>query len=146
MASKKKEKEMSWQDWDKKLKANYERNKSYSKPADSYNTPLNSGSEIQFRHWLAQNKVPFNTAAKQSDYDMRGFWLALQSKDPKAVSAVNPIDKRIHYPDYWKTPYHESFSAESQWADKGAPTWDKGGSKLVGADGKVVFDQMKATQ
>lgn len=126
------------EEWTRKLQKNYDRNKSYAK-ADDYSTTLNPQSEAQFRAWLAANKVPFNPEAKLADYDMRGFWLALQSKDPMAASAVNPYDKRIHYPDRWKTPYHETFSAESQWAKPGAPTWNKD-DQLVLPSGQLVFD------
>lgn len=129
-------------EWDRKLEKNYERNKAYSKP-DDYVTQLNPKSEAQFRAWLAANKVAFNVNDKISDYDMRGFWLALQAKDPMAVSAVNPYDKQIHYPDRWKTPYHETFSAESQWAKPGAPSWNKD-DQLVLPSGELVFDSRKA--
>ncbi len=125
-------------EWSQKLLKNYQRNKAYAKP-DQYSTTLNPQSELQFRAWLAANKVPFDPNAKLTDYDMRGFWQALQSQDPIAVSAVNPYDKKIHYPDHWKTPYHESFSAESQWAKPGAPTWNKT-DQLVTPSGQVVFD------
>ncbi len=128
--------------WEKKLQGNYERNKAYAKP-DQYTTALNPQSEIQFRAWLAANKVPFNANSAINDYDMRGFWLALQSKDPAAVSAVNPYDKRIHYPDRWKTPYHETFSSESQWAKPGAPSWNKQ-DQLLMPSGQVVFDSRAA--
>ena len=55
---------------------------------------------------------------------------------PKA--AMNTTTKSLHYPDTYKTPYHESFSAESQWAASGAPTWK--GNKLVTPSGEVVFE------
>ncbi len=126
------------------LMGNYERNKGYAQQG-SYSTSLNPPSEQMFRKWIAQNKVPFNPEAKLSDYDMRGFWLALQAKDPRAMTAVNPYDKQIHYPDYWKTPYHSTFSNESQWATKDAPRWnDK--DQLVDASGKVIFDSRKAKE
>lgn len=80
------------------------------------------------------------------DYDMRGFWKALQAGDPLAQAAIDPNDQRMHYPDYWKTPYHETFSAESQWADpKKAPSWnDK--DQLVMPDGTVIFDDREANK
>jgi hypothetical protein len=119
--------------------AHYKRNSAYAKKQASYQTELPADQEKQFLAWLAANKVPFNPADPKSDYDMRGFWAALQKKDPKATSAVDPNDNRLHYPDYWKTPYHETFSNESQWAAKGAPAWnDK--DQLVMPDGTVVFD------
>jgi N12 class adenine-specific DNA methylase len=125
---------------DDQPKSYYERNKAWTKPGtEKYRTDLSPAEEAQFKAWVKANNVP-NDDRPQSDYDMRGFWKALQAKDPKATSAVDPNDKRMHYPDYWKTPYHETFSAESQWADpKKAPKWnDK--DQLVGQDGKVLFD------
>ncbi len=108
--------------------------------AQGFNTQLTPEQEIQFRQWLTANNVPFDPEAKVSDYDMRGFWQAMQSGDARAKNAIDPNDQKIHYPDYWKTPYHETFSAESQWADPTkAPKWnDK--DQLVAPDGKIIFD------
>lgn len=121
-----------------------QRNMQWVKPGEhTYNTPLPADQEAQFRQWVQQNSVPFDPNEAASDYDMRGFWKALQAGDPIAKSAVDPNDKQMHYPDYWKTPYHETFSAESQWADPGkAPKWnDK--DQLVMPDGTVIFDDRK---
>jgi hypothetical protein len=103
-------------------------------------TKLTPEQETQFAQWVKQNKVPFDPAAT-ADYDMRGFWKALQGKDPRAMTAVNPTDKLLHYPDYWKTPYHKSFSAESQWATPEAPAWRESGetSYLATPKGQIVF-------
>jgi len=118
----------------------YERNTQWLKPGEhSYNTDLGA-DEQEFRSWVQQNRVPFDPSAEISDYDMRGFYKALKSGDEKAKSAVDPNDQQLHYPDYWKTPYHQTFSAESQWADpQKAPKWnDK--DQLVAPDGTVLFD------
>lgn len=121
------------------LKQNYERNKAYAKAgASGFNTDLGD-KEPAFRAWAAENKVPFDSDARATDYDMRGFWKGLQAKDPKAVATVDPNDGRLHYPDYWKTPYHQSFSAESQWAKEDAPHWNDQ-DQLVDKQGRVVFD------
>ena len=113
----------------------------YAKPG-KYNTDLGTPeAEIQFQQWVKQNNIPFDPAAPVSDYDMRGFWKALQTGDPKAKEALNSNDGQMHFPDYWKTPYHESFSNESQWADPvKAPRWNNQ-DQLVTPDGKVVFDE-----
>jgi hypothetical protein len=103
----------------------------------SYNTRLDPASEIAFRGWLAQNKVPFDPEAGATDYDMRGFYSGLMSGDPRARSAVDPHDKRMHYPDFWKTPGHTSFSAESQWAGPVAPQWNQQ-DQLVAPNGRIV--------
>lgn len=108
-----------------------------------YNTPLGE-DEPKFQQWVHQNKVPFDVNAPVSDYDMRGFWKALKDGDPKAQSAVNQNDKKIHYPDYWKTPYHQSFSAESKFADPSkAPKWNEK-DQLVAPNGSVVYDERRA--
>jgi hypothetical protein len=116
---------------------------SYAKPGN-YNTDLGDPkTEMAFQQWVKQNNIPFDPAAPVSDYDMRGFYQALQAGDPKAKEALNPNDSQMHFPDYWKTPYHESFSNESQWADsKKAPKWNEQ-DQLVTPDGKVVFDERK---
>ena len=116
------------------------RNQAYIAPgAHQYTTPLPLDDELAFRQWVAQNGIPFNPDLPVTDYDMRGFWKALQTGDPKAASAIDPNDQKLHYPDYWKTPLHQTFSAESQWANHRAPTWnDK--DQLVTPDGRVIFD------
>jgi hypothetical protein len=122
----------------------YARNKAYLKEGDhTYNTPLSPVEEAAFRTWVRHNSVPFDANAKVTDYDMRGFWKALTSGDKRATTAVDPNDRRLHYPDYWKTPYHETFSAESQWANpKTAPKWnDK--DQLVLPNGTVIYDDRK---
>lgn len=95
--------------------------------------------EMAFRQWLRDNNVRFNPDVPSSDYDMRGFWQATQRGDPLAASAVNPNDQRMHYPDYWKTPEHHTFSSESQWATPETPSWM--GDKLVSPYGRVMFDE-----
>jgi hypothetical protein len=119
----------------------YQRNQAYVRPGEFvYNTPLQPNEEVSFRKWLTDNKVPFDSSAATTDYDMRGFWKALQAGSPTAKSAVDPNDKRLHYPDYWKTPYHQTFSNESQWANpQTAPKWnDK--DQLVAPNGTILFD------
>lgn len=122
----------------------YQRNQPYvAQGAGGFNTQLPPLQEMQFRNWVGQNNVPFNPSAGVTDYDMRGFWSALQSGHPKAVSAINANDGQMHYPDYWKTPYHESFSNESKFAGPVAPMWnDK--DQLVAPNGQIVYDERKA--
>lgn len=134
---------------------NLARNQAYLAPGShTYNTQLSSADEGRFRQWVTNNKVPFDPNAKVSDYDMRGFWKT--SQDPEAWKAlqqsgkipeeispagtkVDPNDGRPHYPDWWKTPFHQTFSNESQWAGPNAPHWTDD-DKLMTPDGKVVFD------
>lgn len=85
------------------------------------------------------NKVPFNPdATTPQDYDMRGFYQGLLQQNPKAMSAVDPNDAQLHYPDYWKTPIHETFSNESQWAPSSAPQWTP--TDQLASGGRVLFD------
>lgn len=118
----------------------FQRNQAYINPnaPKAYNTQLPLADELAFRSWLQQNNVPFDPEAKVSDYDMRGFYQGLQSGDPAAKSAINAYDKQLHYPDKWKTPYHESFSNESQWANDNAPRWGDG-DILSNSQGRVIF-------
>ena len=96
----------------------YARNQAYARPGP-YTTMLTPLQELLFKLWVQSNAVPF---------------------DPRAASAVNPNDQQMHYPDYWKTPYHQSFSADSQWALPGAPTWNDQ-DQLVDPKGAVIFDE-----
>jgi hypothetical protein len=120
----------------------YQRNKPYASATNvrgGYNTPLSAVDEMAFRQWLAQNNVPFNPDAAVTDYDMRGFWLALQRGDPRATTAVDLNDKQLHYPDIWKTPYHASFSQDSQYAGPTAPQWNER-DQLVSPGGRILSD------
>lgn len=113
----------------------------------SYSTALDPGMEQFFRLWAAHNKVPFDPdATSPQDYDMRGFFQGLMQGDPRATSAVNPNDGKLHFPDTWKTPSHQTFSNESQWAPADAPQWTpqdalaQGGRVLVDERAKSPFD------
>jgi hypothetical protein len=101
----------------------------------TYRTEHTPMEEQLYQAWVAQHNVP--TAG--NDYDMRGFYRGLLSGDPRAQSAIDPNDARMHYPDYWKTPYHETFSNESQWATPNAPAWNEQ-DQLVSPGGRIVFD------
>ena len=69
-----------------------------------------------------------------SDYDYRGWW--------KENSGVDAPDG--HFTDKYKTPYHESFSNESQYAipDK-APAWKQQGKsyQLTSPDGEILYKE-----
>lgn len=108
--------------------------------APDYRTKLKPLEEMAFRQWAVGNKVPFDPKAATADYDMRGFYRALQQGDPRAVTAVNPNDGRMHYPDTWKTPSHESFSAGSDYAGDVAPQWASD-DKLISPDGRILVNE-----
>ena len=120
------------------LAAYYQRNKAWAKPGP-YLTKLSKKEEKAFQKWAEENKVPWQES-ETSDYDMRGFFKALINKDPRAMTAINPNDNLMHFPDVWKTPYHHSFSAESQYATKQAPNWNPA-DQLVTPAGVVTFDE-----
>jgi hypothetical protein len=107
-----------------------------------YNTKLPQMDEFQFRQWLQQNNVPFDPNAKTTDYDMRGFYQAAQQQQPGISTAINPNDHLLHYTDRFKTPLHQSFSSESQWAGPNAPQWVND-SQLAAPNGRIVFDERK---
>jgi len=115
------------------------RNKKYAKPSNSYVTRLDPAAQQEFGLWVQQNKIPYDPSPA-SDYDMAGFYQALKANDPRATTAINVNDHRLHFPDYWKTPYHQSFSNESRWALPTAPRWNES-DQLVLPNGQVVFDE-----
>lgn len=132
----------------------------YVRPG-SYTTKLMPQEEMAFRLWLSSpfdadgkrltGTVPFDPANKNPDYDMRGFFRGLLSGDKKAVAAINPSDKQLHYPDYWKTPIHPTFSNESKYAytAAGAPAWtgdDASGWMLKDSGGGIVKDERTTHQ
>jgi hypothetical protein len=117
----------------------FARNAPYAKQESSYFTKLPPAQEKDFQAWVKKNNVPFDSSST-ADYDMRGFYKGLTSGDPHAQTGMNANDGKLHFSDYYKTPYHQSFSAESKFATEGAPRWnDK--DQLVTPDGKVVFDE-----
>lgn len=133
----------------------YARNSQWVQPgASNFQTQLGPMQELMFRNWVQQNNIPFDPNNTKSDYDMRGYWNTSQSpgvwkmlqgagKIPSDMSPastkVDPNDGKPHFPDYWKTPYHETFSNESQWATPSAPGWTAD-DKLVTPGGQVVYD------
>ena len=100
-----------------------------------YKTALKPDEERAFQSWVKQNRIPWQDAPN-ADYDMRGYYRAMKSGDPRARQATNR-----HFPDTWKTPYHKSFSAESRYATPDASHWK--GNQLVDKTGAVVFDESK---
>jgi len=126
------------QQYEKQRQELLKRNMAYAHPDwQSQMAKLSPEQEQAFQQWVQANNVPFNPKDKYPDYDMRGYYLSLQ-KGGAPQATVNPIDKQLHYPDTFKTPYHESFSNESQWATNGAPSWQ--GEKLVSPKGEVIYE------
>lgn len=121
---------------------NYQKNLPYTNGDTDYQTQLSPIQEVGFQQWLKDKDVPFQDGPT-SDYDMRGFYLGTIDESPNVKTGINKNDGKLHYTDYYKTPYHESFSAESKFADKDkAPSWNKK-DQLVTPGGKVVFDEPK---
>jgi hypothetical protein len=138
------------------------RNAAYTKPgASGFDTQLPQMDEFSYRDWVQQNHVPTQPDAKgMQDYDMRGYYRTAQSpgawnllRSQGAIPSdmeplgtkVDPNDNKPHYPDYWKTPAHETFSNESQWATPMAPQWTPD-DKLAAPSGRVMFDDRKQQQ
>lgn len=97
-----------------------------------YMTTLPPEHEAQFRQWLKTNNIPFDPNAQLQDYDMRGYWLALQ-KGQTEKRASN-----LHFPDTYKTPADTTFSAESKYANKAPFVW-KGNDLIDLSTGQTVF-------
>lgn len=116
----------------------YERNRAYAKDGP-YRTQLSSEEERGYQSWVKANDVPTDDS-DTSDYDMRGFYRGMKAGDEHARTGVNQNDGKLHFSDYYKTPYHKSFSRESQWATDGAPSWNDQ-DQLVDPRGNVVFDE-----
>jgi GGDEF domain-containing protein len=107
-----------------------------------YKTDLAPDKETAFQTWVKTNNVPWQDTPN-ADYDMRGYWQAMVAGNAK--QSKNQNDGKMHFPDTWKTPYHKSFSNESQYALPNAPKWnDK--DQLIDSTGKVVFDERAAQQ
>lgn len=104
----------------------------YAKPGP-YTTALPAQQEAGFQSWVKQNKIPWQDSPT-ADYDMRGYYKAQQAGDPNAKQAGN-----MHFPDTYKTPYHATFSNESQYATPDAPRWN--GNRLIDKKGNVIADE-----
>lgn len=114
------------------------RNAQFAKPGP-YTTQLTPDQESKFQEWVKANKVPFNPNSKEpQDYDMRGYWKDIASKGGSETS-VNPVDKQLHFPDTYKTPYHESFSNESKYATPDNPFKWKGETLVDSRTGSTVY-------
>jgi hypothetical protein len=99
-----------------------------------YITQLPPQQENAFQAWVKNNNIPFDPSATP-DYDMRGFYRAMQAGDPNALrSAANQ-----HFPDTWKTPYHQTFSNQSIYATPDAPHWV--GNRLFDVSGRLLVDE-----
>ena len=115
------------------------RNKAYANPNwQQEMTKLPAEQEEEFLNWVKSNKVPFDPNDKYPDYDMRGYYLSTLNNPQAPQAAINQATQSLHYPDTFKTPYHESFSSESKWATEGAPSWQE--NKLVSPTGEVIFE------
>lgn len=127
------------QQWLARMAAMRARNQVYAKPGE-YATKLQPDQEAQFRQWVAANKVPFNPNDQIADYDMRGYWADVASHG-QSQQSLNPNDHQMHFPDTYKTPYHQSFSAESKYALPTAPRWINDHQLADPATGQIIFDE-----
>ena len=105
-------------------------NARYAKTSGPYRTDLTPLQAYLFQAWLKENQQSpgvrsFSPTNPQSDYDMRGYWRETNGA---------PVQGTGHFPDTWKTPYHQSFSGESVYATPQAGEWKDtpgGGSALI---------------
>lgn len=114
------------------------RNSPWAKPADSYTTSLPPDQEKAFSIWAQQNQKRIGPSQvvndPLADYDYRGWWKENQE---------TPVPEG-HFIDKYKTPYHETFSNESQYANPElAPSWVRVGKgwNLVGKDGTILKEE-----
>jgi len=114
--------------------AYYEHNKKWAKPGP-YVTKLTPEEEARFQKWVKDNHIPWKDVP-YADYDMRGYWKAMESGDKSAHQSANR-----HFPDTWKTPYDATFSRESKYALPNAPFWDGDNLIEVREPGQPLFQE-----
>jgi len=106
-------------------------------PRKSYVTQLAPQERPAFENWVRKNKVPYDPSP-EADYDMPGFWKALQMGDKRAASGIAP-DGKLHFTDFFKTPYHKTFSNESKYStNKSDPQWR---DNILYQYGNIVADE-----
>lgn len=128
--------------WQSRYNATFNRNRQWAQSLPSYTTQLSPPEEQAFRSWVTQNRVPFNPVEPTQDYDMRGYWKSVAAQGGNQT-AINPNDHQLHFPDTFKTPYHQSFSNESMYALPTAPRWVNDYQLVDPATGTVVFDERR---
>ena len=87
-------------------------------PQQAYNTQLSPQEELAYRQWMqAIGHTPERGYAVDQNYNGQGY-------DYRGFFKKNgpvPIGEGQHFTDEFKTPYHETFSNESQYAQPGTP-------------------------
>ena len=96
---------------------------------DQYTTALSPDEERRFQQWARRYGIRMEPGWNE-DYDMRGLW--------KSSPDISP-DPRGHWPDWYKKPFHPTFSNESIYATPDAPHWE--GYRLITPAGNVVADE-----
>jgi len=139
-------------DWEKQgdelVKRTPPREDALPPPADhdeNYNTILKPDEENKFRKWAAEKGVAgsgpnglFDPDNPREDYNLRGYW---KDKGGKLETTQNENDRKPHFTDEYKKPWHPSFSAESNYADKAtAPRWIND-YQLADRNGKILYDE-----
>jgi hypothetical protein len=87
------------------------------------------------------------------DFDLRGLFKEAKGKglvdkilggQETELGGINPTTQTFHFTDKFKTPFHKSFSRESQFATKDAPRWvqnEDQSFRLVDANNKTLIDE-----
>ena len=101
-------------------------------------TPLPPGLYPEFDAWMKsapnQGDRTYGMASSRPEYDWSGYFLAMRAGRPEAP----PPDERGHTTDYFKTPYHPTFSQDSRYAGPNDPFW-RGRELVDPRDGRVKF-------
>lgn len=121
-----------------------ERNAPFAVPGP-YQTKLSNPEEVKFQQWVKSNNVPMEDDGPQASYDMRGYWKDIASKGQNQTE-INPVDKLLHFPDTYKTPYHPTFSNESKYATPDNPFYWKGQTQYDRRSGEAVGGVMPKTK
>lgn len=121
----------------------FNRNRPYTDPkwGGNFQTQIPLAQMVAYLSWLKQAAPWVVNPETGRDYDYAGFWLAQQAGYPMAQTTTNPFLNETHFPDYWKTPFHATFSNESRYAKPNAPHWEE--DRLTDSKGKTLFTESK---
>lgn len=100
---------------------------------DMFRTKLDPVEEQLFKRWYSKVSkrlgISEDPDAPEHHYDYRGYW----RKEGRNVPAIF-MGRNWHFPDTYKTPWHETFSTDSIYStpEHTGGTWD--GDKFIDSD------------